>query len=198
MCYTTLHPLPIYKNQVRQKKNYWRILLAKQSWLLNSASWQDCLQILVDSWEDSIVDTAGTVSSCFCFLEYGPARIRIIVGRPRQWTLNSKSGSRGHSRCAQRECSCRLKRATVKRVVGRNDRNAGGRPWRLDDIDSEADAPANLPQANSRKLASLAVAAREPTPNRTQVILIYPYISLYNLYITLCIHDLFASSLTCE
>ena len=78
---------------------------------------------------------------------------------------------------------CRKEGALVKRVpvvVGRNDRNVGGtRRLLVDDIDSEADAPANLPQANSRKLASFAVAAREPTPNRTQVILIYPYIYLY-------------------
>ena len=42
---------------------------------------------------------------------------------------------------------CRLKGAFVKRVpviVGRNDRNVGGRRQNVDDIDSEADPPANL------------------------------------------------------
>ena len=34
-------------------------------------------------------------------------------------------------------------------IVGRNDRNVGGRRQLVDDIDSEADAPANLPQAGS-------------------------------------------------
>jgi hypothetical protein len=48
---------------------------------------------------------------------------------------------------------CRKEGALVKRVpvvVGRNDRNVGGtRRLLVDDIDSEADAPANLPRVGS-------------------------------------------------
>ncbi len=50
--------------------------------------------------------------------------------------------------------SCRKQGALAKHVpvvIGRNDRNVGGRRLLFGDIDSdsEADAPANLPQAGS-------------------------------------------------
>ena len=40
-----------------------------------------------------------------------------------------------------------MKRVPV--IVGRNDRNVGGRRQNVDDIDSEADPPANLLPADS-------------------------------------------------
>ena len=65
----------------------------------------------------------------------------------------SKSFGESHSRCAQhvaaRKGVCRSKGATVKRVpiiVGRNDRNVGGRR-QLEQV--EADVPASLPRAGS-------------------------------------------------
>ncbi len=48
--------------------------------------------------------------------------------------------------------NCRKKGAFVKLVpvvVGRNDRNVGGRLLLVNDIDLEADASVNLPQAGS-------------------------------------------------
>ena len=72
----------------------------------------------------------------------------------------SRSFGESYTRCGQHvnavHGKCRKEGALVKRVpvvVGRNDRNVGGtRRLLVDDIDSEADAPANLPRVV--KLAS--------------------------------------------
>ena len=85
---------------------------------------------------------------------------------------------------------CRKEGALVKRVpvvVGRNDRNVGGtRRLLVDDIDSEADAPANLPQVQVGSASNLpvdsdlddaAVAAQELTPSQTQVDIHYLFIT---------------------
>ncbi len=40
-----------------------------------------------------------------------------------------------------------MKRVPV--IVGKNDRNVGGRRQNVDDVDSEADPPENLPPADS-------------------------------------------------
>ena len=72
----------------------------------------------------------------------------------------SRSFGENHRRCSQHVNAgsqsglgpCRLKGAFVKRVpviLGRNDRNVGGRRQNVDDIDSEADPPANLLPADS-------------------------------------------------
>ncbi len=75
-------------------------------------------------------------------------------------SVGSKSFGESHHRCSQHVNAgtqsgpgpCRLKGAFVKRVpviLGRNDRNVGGRRQNVDDIDSEADQPANLLPADS-------------------------------------------------
>ena len=72
----------------------------------------------------------------------------------------SKSFGESHHRCSQHvnawKGPCRLKGAFVKRVpviVGRNDRNVGGR--RHNDIDSEADA--NLLEVRAGSVSNLPV-----------------------------------------
>ena len=74
----------------------------------------------------------------------------------------SKSFGESHHRCSQHVNAwrgpCRLKGAFVKRVpviVGRNDRNAGGRQQNGDDIDSEADA--NLLEVRAGSVSNLPV-----------------------------------------
>ena len=86
-------------------------MLAESSLLLNSASWQDCLQFLVDSWEEFWQrDSIAFVSSCICSIRL-PARIRAGPGYEHKPNLNSKSASVKH----------------VPIMVGINDRTVRGR-----------------------------------------------------------------------
>ena len=89
--------------------------------------------------------------------------------------------------------SCRKQGALAKRVsvvIGRNDRNVGGRRLLVGDIDSdsEADAQANLPQAGSisnlpddSDLDDAGGGGPETDPSWTQVNIHYLFIVTYSL-----------------